>query len=128
MTQLVSKPVATKSLTLSWKQKRLEKRLVYTYTRCPCGALYAYDPKTVSKGDIDDRKGSNGAYKAWDCSDIILGMATPKDEPGSKKHDDVYPFIFWNLKKADHNWALQNRVNDLQPSDSEPIQGYSKAQ
>ena len=72
---------------------RRERALVYCYKRCPCGALYACD----------------SAKRAWDCSDIILGLAVPSGEPGSVTHDDTMPFIFWKVKEAPRDWALAHR-------------------
>jgi len=47
--------------------------------------------------------------KAWDCSDILLGLAIPKGEPGAAQHDDLYPFIFYEIKPINTDWALENR-------------------
>jgi hypothetical protein len=71
-------------------------RLVYAYRRCECGALYAYRP-----GD---------PQRAWDCSDILLGLAAPAGHPGARRHGDTMPFIFWKVKEAPLDWALQHRV------------------
>ena len=63
--------------------RRAENRLTFAaYTRCMCGAGLAY-----RRGD-----------KAWDCSDILLGLAIPSGRPGAVKHDDVYPFVFYEIK------------------------------
>lgn len=75
---------------------RRERRLVYCYKRCPCGALYAYEPGA-------------GGFGAWDCSDILLGLAIPKGEPGFVTHDDTMPFVFWKVKEAPRAWALAHR-------------------
>ena len=48
---------------------------------CLCGARLAY------------RRGDD----AWDCSDILLGKATPSGEPGAVKHSDIFPFVFWKI-------------------------------
>lgn len=77
-----------------WRQQRRERSLTYCYKRCPCGALYAVD----------------SAKRAWDCSDIILGLAIPSGQPGSVTHDDTMPFIFWKVKEAPLEWALEHRV------------------
>lgn len=74
-----------------------EARLVYTYRRCECGALYAHKP-----GD---------PQQAWDCSDIILGLAAPAGHPGAVRHGDTLPFIFWAVKEAPLDWALAHRVD-----------------
>jgi hypothetical protein len=61
--------------------------LVYSAeSRCECGAGLAYDKRS------DDPKGY------WDCSDILLGKATPKGQPGSKLHTDKLPFVFYEVK------------------------------
>lgn len=66
----------------------LADRMVWAaYDRCPCGAGLAYDP--ADKG---------GVHGAWDCSDILLGKATPKDEPGSVQHTGRLPFAFYEIK------------------------------
>lgn len=81
----------------AWRLRRHERRLTYCHKRCPCGALYAYDPARKPRPE------------AWDCSDIILGLAVPKGQPGSVTHDDTMPFIFWSVKSAPSDWALENR-------------------
>jgi hypothetical protein len=81
--------------TMTWRQRRRAKRLTYCYKRCACGALYAVD----------------NAKRAWDCSDIILGLAVPEGEPGSVTHDDTMPFVFWKVKEAPRDWALEHRVD-----------------
>ena len=61
------------------------KHLVYAATaRCQCGAGLAYLP-------------GSGA-RAWDCSAILLDEAIPKDQEGSVRHDDIYPFAFYEIK------------------------------
>jgi len=75
------------------RTKVKEKDLTYCYTRCLCGALYAY----------------RGEDKAWDCSDILLGLAPESGAPGATKHNDTMPFIFWKVKVAPLDWALENR-------------------
>lgn len=81
------------------RQQRREGRLVYCYHRCPCGALYAYDPCQKPRPH------------SWDCSDIILGLAVPKGQPDSRRHDDTMPFVFWTVKEAPTGWALEHRVD-----------------
>lgn len=80
-------------------RKRLRKmrRLHYASSRCECGALYAYDPREKPRPS------------AWDCSDILLGVAIPKGKPGSVRHGDKMPFIFWKVKEAPREWALEHR-------------------
>jgi hypothetical protein len=80
------------------RRERQERRLIYCYKRCPCGALYAYDPAERPRP------------LAWDCSDIILGQAIPSGYEGSVTHGDTMPFIFWEVKAADRQWALDHRV------------------
>lgn len=64
----------------------LAKRLKYAqYSKCPCGALLAYDM-------------ADEVTRAWDCSDILLGKAIHKGQPGSKTHTDLLPFAFWSVK------------------------------
>lgn len=76
------------------RHRQPERRLTYCYHRCECGALYAVD----------------SARRAWDCSDIILGRAIPGDQPGSVRHGDTMPCIFWKVKEAPLDWALKHRV------------------
>lgn len=58
-------------------------QLIYAEeNRCPCGALLAYKYGT----------------QEWDCSDILLGKAIPKDQPGSKKHTVPLPFAFYKVR------------------------------
>lgn len=76
------------------RHDRRERRLVYCYYRCHCGALFAYDP------------GQRPRPTAWDCSAVILG-----DAPAAgQKHDAVMPFVFWKVKEAPTGWALKHRV------------------
>jgi hypothetical protein len=61
-------------------------RLIYAaYSRCPCGAGLAH------------REGV-GPDGYWDCSDILLGKAVPKGEPGSVQHTAQLPFVFYEVK------------------------------
>lgn len=70
--------------------KSIEKRLVFAaYTRCPCGAGMAYDPTKFPKQSY------------WDCSDIILGKAVPKGQPGWVTHEGQLPFAFYEIKSED---------------------------
>lgn len=70
-----------------------EKDLVYAaYDRCSCGVGLAYLP-----GSSD---------KCWDCSDILLGRAIPKGQPGSVMHTAQLPFVFYEIKSE-----LQPSVN-----------------
>jgi hypothetical protein len=84
------------------RRARRERRLVYCYKRCACGALYAYDPATIAPAGPRPR--------AWDCSDILLGAAVPSGKPGALTHGDTMPFIFWKVKEAPRDWALEHRV------------------
>lgn len=81
------------------ERKRLRKmrQLVYAYSRCQCGALIAYDPREKPRPT------------AWDCSDILLGVAIPSGREGSVRHDDLRPFVFWKVKEAPREWALEHR-------------------
>jgi hypothetical protein len=88
-------------------QRRKLNRLVFSYKRCECGALYAY-----LSGD---------SQRAWDCSDILLGLAVPMGQPGSVRHGDTMPFIFWKVKEAPHAWGVENRIKREESSDA--IQG-----
>ena len=92
---------------LTRKQRRKAKRLTYAYKRCECGALYAID----------------GAQRAWDCSDILLGVAAAKGAPGSIRHSDTMPFIFWKVKEAPRDWALENRRKAPVREDARHIYG-----
>lgn len=56
--------------------------------RCDCGAGLAY-PKKI------------GVWGSWDCSDILLGRAIPKDQEGSKTHVSPLPFQFYEIKSED---------------------------
>jgi hypothetical protein len=78
-----------------WRLRRRERGLVYCQKRCPCGALYAYEPG-------DDKR-------AWDCSDILLGLAIPSGETGAVTHGDTMPFVFWKVREARRSWALEHR-------------------
>ena len=69
--------------------------------RCPCGAGLAYDPKGPS-GVI------HGGW--WDCSDILLGRAIPRGEPGWRMHEDRLPFVFYEIKSEQ---CVQARNLDL---------------
>ena len=63
-----------------------KKKLVYAaYSRCHCGAGLAYEV-------------SMGPDGYWDCSDILLGKAIPKGEPGWQTHTAKLPFVFWEVK------------------------------
>ncbi len=74
------------------RRKSIEKRLVYSaYSYCDCGAPHAYDP---------------AGERWWDCSDILLDKAIAKGEPGSLKHSDVMPFVFWDLKSEGQPSAM----------------------
>jgi hypothetical protein len=65
-------------------------KLVYAAThRCPCGAGLAYDPKAARK---------DPAARAWDCSAILLGTASPSGEPGAVEHTARLPFVFYEIK------------------------------
>lgn len=68
------------------KDKFALDELIFAATnRCPCGAGLAY-PKNI------------GPWGSWDCSDILLGRATPKGEEGSKEHTGELPFSFYEIK------------------------------
>lgn len=61
------------------------KNLIYAATaRCMCGAGLAYEP--------------GKSTMQWDCSKILLGEAIPRGQEGSVMHDDVYPFVFYEIK------------------------------
>ena len=61
-----------------------DSELIYAaHARCSCGAGFAYAP--------------GGHMRHWDCSDILTGRAAPIGCDGSVKHDDVRPFIFWEI-------------------------------
>lgn len=61
--------------------------LVYAATaRCRCGAGMAY----VKNPTRDQRY--------WDCSEILLALAVPSGQEGSKIHEDMLPFTFWEIK------------------------------
>lgn len=63
------------------------KKLVFSrYTRCICGAGLAYG----------SRHGDRAT--AWDCSDILTGVAIPSGQPDAVMHSDTYPFVFWDIK------------------------------
>jgi hypothetical protein len=32
-------------------------------------------------------------------------------KPGSVTHDDTMPFVFWKVKEAPRDWALEHRVD-----------------
>lgn len=66
-----------------------ESDLIYAaYSKCPYGAGLAY-----VRGI-----GINGY---WDCSDILLGRAKTKEEPGHVQHTGRMPFIFWEVLSED---------------------------
>lgn len=57
-------------------RRKPERGLTYSATaRCKCGAGLAY------------RQGDD----AWDCSDILLGIAIPSGQPGSEQHTAHLP-------------------------------------
>lgn len=61
-----------------------EQALRYAaYKRCPCGAGLAYVPSSKDQ--------------SWDCSDILLGRAATKGQPGSKTHTGKLPFAFYEI-------------------------------
>lgn len=66
-----AKPLKAKKLTFSLS------------ARCICGAGLAYGGKHPT---------------AWDCSDILTGVAIPSGQPGAVQHSDRYPFTFWEIK------------------------------
>jgi hypothetical protein len=66
--------------------------LVFAATaRCECGAGIAYPRDAEPYGE--------SAY--WDCSAILTGKAVPTGEPGSVKHTDKLPFMFYEIKSED---------------------------
>jgi hypothetical protein len=70
------------------KSRRKPKvpKLVYSaYARCQCGAGLAY-------------RANIGIHGYWDCSDILLGIAPAMGDECSVRHDDTYPFVFWEIK------------------------------
>lgn len=75
------------------ERKLTEDDLIYAaFARCSCGAGMAYV------------KGSDPWQGYWDCSDILLGRAIPKGQPGAVEHTAKLPFIFWEI------------TSELQPS------------
>lgn len=62
-----------------------EDLIFSAYTRCSCGAGYAY-PKDI------------GVSGCWYCSDILLGRALSKDHPDAKEHSPELPFTFYEVK------------------------------
>lgn len=86
------------------KDKFKVKELIFAaYNRCPCGAGLAY-PKGI------------GPWGSWDCSDILLGQAVPKDKPNSKQHTGELPFSFYEIKSEDQpsaNGATTRERNKL---------------
>lgn len=66
----------------------LEELIFAALSRCSCGAGLAYPKNTGPRG-------------AWDCSDILLGRATPKSEGGSQEHSEVLPFAFYEVKSEE---------------------------
>lgn len=84
--------------------KLRETDLVYSATaRCCCGAGLAY----ISHCHI-----IKGADTAWDCSDILMNRAKQKEQEGSMRHSDLYPFAFWDIKseKSSSMNGLTTRV------------------
>ena len=68
---------------MKWFSRRPKARKVdYGLAWCDCGAQVAADYKN----------------RRWDCSDILLGQAPEKGQPGSMRHSDVFPFAFWSIK------------------------------
>lgn len=67
----------------AFRRRALSPALIYAATaRCKCGAGLAY-----RNGDT-----------AWDCSDILRGVAIPSGQPGSVMHSDRFPFVFYEIK------------------------------
>jgi hypothetical protein len=63
----------------------LDELIFAARARCDCGVGLAY-PKGI------------GIRGSWFCSDILLGRALPKSNPGSKGHIDELPFSFYEIK------------------------------
>jgi hypothetical protein len=58
--------------------KKKPKPLAYILDWCDCGAQMACDDKN----------------RQADCSDILLGVAVPKGEPGALTHSGAMPYVF----------------------------------
>lgn len=71
------------------------KRLTFSRSaRCKCGAGLAYGGKRPT---------------AWDCSDILTGVAIPSGQPGAVEHSDTYPFVFWEIKSERDGMSTRER-------------------
>ena len=71
-----------------WTPKELYAEAELTFSsdaRCPCGAGLAHPTGC-------------GSRHYWDCSDILMGLAILKDEPGSVQHTGQLPFTFYEIK------------------------------
>jgi len=78
--------------------------LDYGSAWCDCGAQIA-----------DDR-----ANRRWDCSDILLGRAVEKGQPGTLRHSNTYPapYAFWKVPIDDSGMAPTRRKPRNQPDRS----------
>lgn len=89
------------------RAKKLKHMIFSRSARCQCGAGLAYDATCVE----EPFKGPS----YWDCSAILLGDAVPSGEPGAVRHDDRYPFSFWDIK-AEQNGVSTRPVSHLPTS------------
>lgn len=78
------------------------RTLAYGLAWCDCGAPMAQDD----------------ANRRWDCSDILLGVAVEKDQPGSLRHSDVMPYAFWKVRPDRSGKAPVRRAPRNQPGET----------